>query len=85
VTVTGSNPTGEVDFDLFGPDDPTCSGTPAYSQDADLSNGAASTSNTSFVASTPGTWRWHIVYNGDANNPAKDAGCGAKSFVITAG
>jgi len=85
-TVTGgNNPTGTVTFDLFDPGDSTCSGTPAFTQTVALSGGTASTSNTTFVATTPGTWRWRLSYSGDAHNPAKTSGCGIESFTITSG
>ena len=81
-TVTGSNPTGTLKFELFPPSDATCSGTPSYSQTVALSNGTASTSNTSFLASTIGTWRWRLTYSGDSVNPAKTTACGIESFEL---
>jgi hypothetical protein len=82
-TVTGNNPTGTVDFALYGPGDSACTGAPAFAQSRPLTNGQASTDNSApFVASTPGTWRWKLHYSGDANNPSKDSPCGTEQFTI---
>jgi hypothetical protein len=84
-TITGFNPTGSVTFKLFPPSDTSCSGTPAYSQTVSLSGGQASTSNTSFVASTSGTWRWLVQYTGDSNNQPSTSACGVERFTIVSG
>jgi hypothetical protein len=82
-TVTGGfNPTGTVTFNLFGPSDPTCSGTPAYTQTVGLSGGSASTSP-GFVTNAAGTWNWTASYSGDANNSPATSGCGAESVTVT--
>jgi hypothetical protein len=89
-TITGvagiATPTGTVDFKLFGPTDTTCSGTPVFQQLAvALTNGSASTSNTTFTvdASTAGTYRWTVHYSGDANYLAADKLCGAEQFTAS--
>jgi hypothetical protein len=82
-TVTGNNPTGSLTFELFRPAaGATCSGTPAFSQTVALSGGSASTSNTSFVASDVGTWRWRLSYSGDTRNPPATSACGIETFEI---
>jgi len=83
-TVTGHNPTGNVTFKLFGPGDTSCA-TPLLVQTVSISGGKASTSNTSFVASTPGTWRWLVQYQGDANNQSSTVACGVERFTIVSG
>jgi hypothetical protein len=84
-TVTGNSPTGTVKFDLFGPGDSSCSGSPAFSQTRTLGGGQASTDNSgagAFVASSPGTWRWKLTYSGDVRNPPKTGGCRTESFTV---
>jgi hypothetical protein len=83
-TITGFNPTGQVTFKLFGPGDTSCV-TPLFSQTVSISGGTASTSNTSFVASTPGTWRWLVQYQGDGNNQPSTVACGVERFTIVSG
>jgi hypothetical protein len=85
----GFNPTGTVTFKLFGPSNPTCSGTSGLvfpAQTVTLSGtatgGTASTSNTTHV-SAAGTYRWLATYSGDTNNSATSSPCGAESFTIT--
>jgi hypothetical protein len=75
--------TGDVTFSLYGPGDANCSGTPALTETVALSGGSsAATSNTTFVASTPGTWRWKVVYAGDGNNEGVTLACGHEAFTI---
>jgi hypothetical protein len=65
----GDNPTGNVTFNLYGPDQPECTGDPVFSSTNALSADAA-TSGT-FPTTTVGTYRWRAKYNRDAhNNPA---------------
>jgi hypothetical protein len=78
---------GTITFELFSPAaGATCSGTPALTQTVAVSgNGTYSTTNTSFVASTLGTWRWQVSYSGDANNDPTTSACGVESFTIANG
>ena len=62
----GSNPTGTVTFQLFGPNDSTCGGMPVFTSTKTLSGGSATSDP--FVPTTPGTYRWIASYSGDANN-----------------
>jgi hypothetical protein len=83
ITGTTSNAGGTVTFNLYSPADATCSGTPAYTQTVDVSgNGTYSTTNTTFKASTEGTWRWLVAYSGDANNDGSTSDCGIERFTI---
>jgi hypothetical protein len=84
-TITGAtnNAGGTVTFKLFSPSDATCSGTAAYTQQVDVSgNGTYSTTNTTFHATDEGTWRWLVVYSGDANNQSTTSACGTERFTI---
>jgi hypothetical protein len=82
----GGTPTGSVTFALFAPSDTTCSGTAVYSETVMLDgNGEASTSNDSFSVKTAqaDTYRWHVVYGGDANHNAVTSTCGTEQFTLT--
>jgi hypothetical protein len=84
-TLSGATSTagGTITFSLFSPSDPTCAGTPALTQTVNVSgNGTYSTTNTTFVASAEGTWRWQVVYSGDANNVGSTSACGIERFTI---
>jgi hypothetical protein len=72
----GSAPTGTVTFNLFGPDDPTCSGAPVFTSSATVS-GNGTYGSGSFTALTPGTYGWVVSYGGDASNTAATSACGA--------
>ena len=59
---------------------------PALTQKVPVNgNGSYSTSNSTFVASTLGTWRWKVSYSGDSNNVATSSACGVESFTLTNG
>lgn len=86
-TISGAlAPTGTITFKLFAPADATCAGAGAYTQTVTVNgNGTYSTSNTSFVASTLGTWRWQVTYSGDANNNPATSACGVERFTLANG
>jgi hypothetical protein len=86
-TISGAfNATGTITFDLFSPADATCADSPAFTQTVNVNgNGTYSTTNTSFVASTLGTWRWQVSYSGDANNSSTTSACGVERFTIANG
>jgi hypothetical protein len=78
-SVTGGfNPTGTVTFRLYPPSDPTCAGTPVFTNTQPLGTASASYNTT-----TVGTYRWVATYNGDANNLTATSGCQAEPVVIT--
>jgi hypothetical protein len=87
-TISGAtaNAIGTITFDLFAPSDASCAGTPAFTQTVDVNgNGTYSTTNTSFIASDLGTWRWRVSYSGDANNKPATSACGVEAFTIVNG
>jgi hypothetical protein len=84
-TLTGATASagGTITFELFDPSDATCSGTPALTQTVNVNgNGTYATTNTTFLASTEGTWRWKVSYSGDANNDGSSSACGVEQFTI---
>ena len=88
LTLSGGlgTPTGSVVFNLYAPGDPTCAGTPAFTQTVTTAvNGTYSTTNTgptAFHATTAGTWRWASSYSGDASNDPATSACGVEQFTI---
>jgi hypothetical protein len=83
-TLSGAfQPTGSITFNLYDPNDATCAGPAKLTEIVPVShNGDYSTSNTSFVASTEGTWRWESSYSGDSNNNPVTSVCGTERFTI---
>jgi hypothetical protein len=84
-TLSGATSTagGTITFNLYAPSDATCSGTPALTQTVSVSgNGTYSTTNTTFISSTEGTWRWQSSYSGDSNNKTATSNCGTERFTI---
>jgi hypothetical protein len=79
----GSNPTGTVTFQLYGPGDPTCSGAVAFTSTVTVS-GDGSYNSAHFTTTTPGTYQWVATYSGDAaNNPVGPTSCsGPNESVI---
>ena len=72
--VGGFGPTGTVTFQLFGPTDPACVGTPlATFPDVSLVDGTAT--SPAVVTDVVGIYRWVATYNGDANNVAVTGSC----------
>jgi hypothetical protein len=75
-TVTSSvavPPSGTITFDVFGPDNATCSGSPVFSSTNAVDNGDAA--STPFSPSLPGVYRYIAHYSGDGTNAAVDGAC----------
>ncbi len=53
-----------------------------YSQDVAITGMSAATTNTTFLATTEGTWRWQVSYAGDANNTGFTSACGVEQFTL---
>ena len=84
-TISGATSTagGSISFNLYSPADPTCAGAAALTQSVGVSgNGTYNTTNSTFIASDEGTWRWQVVYSGDSNNVGTTSACGVESFTI---
>jgi hypothetical protein len=84
-TLTGatSNAGGTISFKLYNPSNATCSGAADFSQTVNVNgNGTYNTTNTTFHATTEGTWRWQVVYSGDNNNNGTTSSCGVEQFTI---
>ena len=87
-TISGatSDASGTITFNLFNPADATCSGTPALTQQVTVNgNGTYKTTNSTFIASDTGEWRWQVIYTGDGNNVGTTSACGVENFTISNG
>jgi subtilase family serine protease len=78
-TVAGDSPTGSLTFELFGPADSACSGTPLKSVTATLTNGGASSGD--IATSAAGTYHWTVSYPGDSFNRPSTVSCVAATTV----
>jgi hypothetical protein len=76
----GGSPGGSVTFQLFAPDDPTCT-TPVATTTGTLTSGTASSGD--ITASGAGTYRWVATYGGDANNDPVASPCGSATVTVT--
>jgi hypothetical protein len=84
-TISGatSSASGTITFALYAPTDASCADPPALTEDVPVSgSGPYSTTNTTFVASVAGTWKWKVIYSGDANNLSSTSDCGVEQFTI---
>ena len=78
----GYNPTGSITFNLYGPNDATCTGAVAFTDTAIVS-GNTDYVSANFTTLAAGTYRWIANYSGDANNNATANGCnGTNENVI---
>ena len=78
----GSRPTGEITFNLYGPDDPACSGTPAFT-DTEAVSGNRSSQSAAFTPTEVGTYQWTASYGGDGRNGPAQSACGAANASVT--
>ena len=81
-TVSGGfNPTGTVTFNLYGPNDASCSGSIIYTNTVALAAGSANSGN--FTPTAAGVYRWTATYNGDANNNSVSHPCNSANESAT--
>ncbi|MDQ6615800.1 MAG: VCBS repeat-containing protein [Actinomycetota bacterium] len=78
----GAAPTGTVIFKLFGPGNPTCTGTPAFTSTKAIGGNGVYASDL-FTTTTAGTYNWVASYSGDANNAGVSGACGAANESVT--
>jgi hypothetical protein len=77
------NASGEITFEVFGPADPTCSGTGTAVTPAPVAGDGQYVSG-DFVPPAAGTYSWSAHYSGDSENSPADATCSAASTVAKA-
>src|SRR5207253_343280 len=82
--VSGTNPSGTITFNLYGPDEATWGGAVIFSSTVAVSGNGDYTS-ASFTANVAGTYRWVASYSGDANNTIAATSCNDAngSVVVT--
>ncbi len=84
ISGTTQNAGGTITFNLYSPGNATCTGPTDFTQTVPVSgSGTYSTTNTAFIASAQGTWRWQVIYSGDADNVGTASACGVENFTIT--
>lgn len=84
VLTSTKNLTGTITFDLYGPADLSCSGTPRVSTVRLGGTGTTvSTKSTSFTPTAPGTYEFVAHYSGDASNNAVAGQCSDRSERIS--
>lgn len=73
-------------FALYGPDNATCTGTPAFTSTVPQPVGNGQVLSPSFTPTLAGTYRWVASYSGDANNGPAAGVCNAfsETRVVTA-
>ncbi len=81
-TVSGlANPVpgSTISFQLYGPDNATCTGTPVFTSTkaASLAGSTATATSNPFTPTQPGTYRWIASFTGDANNLPVAGACNA--------
>jgi hypothetical protein len=77
----GVAPTGTIGFAVYGPADPGCTGTPAFTSTKTVA-GAAAVSD-GFTPSTAGTYRVIATYSGDADYESAVSSCADSSEVVS--
>jgi uncharacterized repeat protein (TIGR01451 family) len=80
----GQNPTGTMTFELYGPDNPTCSGPPIFVDQVPV-NGNGNYQSDSFTTNAAGTYQWIARYSGDANNNPVSTACGDPNQQVMVG
>jgi hypothetical protein len=78
----GHSATGSIEFKAFGPNDASCTGTPAFTKSVAVS-GDNSYGSTDFGATALGGYDWTAEYSGDANNASAASACGASGETST--
>jgi hypothetical protein len=78
----GAEPTGELTFDLYGPDDEDCSGPPVASTTQAV-DGAGTYTSPAALPEEPGRYRYIARYSGDAANRPAAGACNDPDESVT--
>jgi hypothetical protein len=80
----GHDPSGRIEFSLYGPDDATCAGPRVFTSTATV-NGNGSYDSQTYDPTQAGTYRWIARYTGDSNNEPAANACGdaGETVVVT--
>jgi hypothetical protein len=71
---SGHNPTGQITFRLYGPNDSNCSHVPVFQTTKSVAGNGAYIS-AGFAPTKGGLYHWIATYSGDANNKAAKGSC----------
>jgi hypothetical protein len=83
-SLQGAAPTGTITFVLYGPNNSTCSGSPAFTSVKTVTGNGAYMSDW-YTPTAPGTYQWVAVYSGDANNTPMSTSCADPANAVTIG
>ena len=78
----GVAPTGTITFQLFGPNDATCTAAPAFTTTLTVA-GNGNYVSADFAPTSAGTYRWIATYSGDAANAASATACNDANESVT--
>jgi len=80
----GSSPTGTIKFQLFGPNNTSCSGAPIKTFTFNVT-GNVNLQTGPFTPTAVGVYNWVVTYSGDAANVGLSSICGApnQTFTVT--
>jgi hypothetical protein len=83
----GDNPGGTITFDLFGPNNTTCSGTPLSVSSAPVTAGNGDYVSPPVTIEVPGNYQFRTSYSGDVLNAPASSACNAPAaeFVVNKG
>ncbi len=80
VNISGTSPTGTIEFRLFGPRDPACSA-PIFTSNVPVDG--TSINSARWTTNQAGTYRWTASYSGDgANAAAGPTSCSQASAAV---
>ena len=83
ILTAGFNPTGTITFNVYGPNNTTCTGTPAFVSTVPV-NGTGNYNSMSFTPTAPGSYQFVASYSGDTNNnPAGPTACNDPTETVT--
>lgn len=71
---SGVNPGGTINFNVYGPDNATCAGSPVFTSTKTV-NGNGDYTSDSFMPGSAGTYRFIAHYSGDGNNNPVSGAC----------
>ena len=74
--------TGTITFQLFGPNDATCTATPAFTTTVTVA-GNGSYGSAGFTPMSVGVYRWIATYSGDSANAASATACNDANESVT--
>ncbi|MDQ1415188.1 MAG: hypothetical protein QOF81_801 [Acidimicrobiaceae bacterium] len=79
----GRQPTGSITFEIFGPNDASCTGPPTFTSSATPVSDEGEFASPPFTPAAPGTYTIVATYNGDINNASQKTTCGAPNQTVT--